>query len=254
MMDADYSQRFSEVRNVFLKRHNLTLEKFPKIFLLNEECLGFQFWLEDQVAELSSKHKNEWANLQKQVCNELYVRNLHYLFSALELATMGLCGPIYNILRTVYESILKMYYIWAYPEEVQKILDDMDNERHTKYGHGFLITSLYEEKTKNSMKKLFNFLSINSHSNYTSIGHTIRYSENQVKDCLGLTLLFSFFNITSIAENLSSSPSLLENKQVEKLATYLEKIRSNIVNEKNEMSCYFPNKPDLFNRLKIRPP
>ena len=140
MLGDPYYERYSEASRSFLNRRLLTIEYFHKELLIDEEVIGFQFWLSDEIAVLSQKHAKEWnADLQKQITHELFNRNLHYFYTALNQAESGFCDPCYNNLRTIYESILKMYYLWAYPSETESVQNDMESAKRPKYDHNFLI-------------------------------------------------------------------------------------------------------------------
>ena len=103
------------------------------------------------------------------------------------------------------------------------------------------------------MRVLFRGLSVKAHSNLGGIASTLNYSPKQVKDCLQSILLLSFYNITAQIENQSSKPSILEKSLINEVGSYLEKLRQLLVDEKGEMGTFFPDKPELWNRLSIKP-
>ncbi len=248
-----YSKKYSGVHDIFNNRRKLTIESLLKDLLIVEECIGFQFWLSDEIANLTKIHPTEWAHLQKQIAHELYNRNIHYLYSSLELALPGLCDPSYNNLRTVHESVLKMYYLWAFPEETESINESMEPGKKSKYGHEFMIQRLYANELQDSMRRQFGELSVKSHSNYTGTGSTLDYSKDQVKDCLWFIQVMSFYNVCAEIENQASNPSILELGLVNKAASFLEKIRSMLVDSKGNMATYFPDHPSIQKKLSIRP-
>lgn len=231
-----------------------TTKIFSRELSLVKDAIGFQFLLSDEIAKLSQLHPNEWASLQKQIANELYNRNLHYLYSSLELAEMGLCDPCYNNIRTIHESILKMYYIFVYPEDIENVHNDMEPNKRPKYGHNFLINHLYSDAMQKTMRKQFGELSVKAHSNYAGVGTTLRYSPEQVKDCLWFLQLMSFYNIIAEVENQALKPSIIEEELSVKISEYLEKMRSNLVDESGNMATYFPDKDGVKEKLRIRPP
>ena len=251
-MENEYSAKYAKVNSIFCNRKLLTIQSLLGDLLVVEEALGFQFWLSDEIGELTKRHENEWKNLQKQVGHQLYDRNLHYLYSALELAYAGLCDPCYNNLRTVHESVIKMYFIWAFPASIESIHDDMEPVKKSEYGHESMIHRLYLKDTQESMRQQFRELSAKSHSNYTGIGPTLRYSVEQIKDCLWFIKTLSLYNITAEIENQSSEPSIIELFLVEKVGEYLEKLRKVLTFGTGNMATYFPDEPSLVSRLKIR--
>lgn len=240
-MKETYTSRYLAAHETFSNRRLLTIQKFLDEIILDEECLGFQFWLSDEIAKLARLHSEEWKNLQKQVAHELYNRNLHYLYSAFELACAGLCDPCYNILRTIHESIIKMMYIWAYPEEVEKINLDMEPGKYPEHSHSAMIKRLYKEDMQKSMKSLFGELSAKSHSNYSGIRTTFEYSEKQVKDCLVSVRMFSFYNIAAEVWNQGSKPTIIEQFQKDRIAEYLERLRISLIDKDGNMASYFPD-------------
>jgi len=253
-LSESYYSRYSDVMRAFSNRKALTIEYFHKELLMDEETIGFQFWLSDEIATLSKKHSREWnPNLQKQTAHILYNRDLHYFYGALEQASSGLCDPCYNNLRTIYESILKMYYLWANPSDAENVNKDMENPKRPKYDHNYLIQHLYSKNMQDSMRKFFREISAKAHSSYTGIAATFEYSAKQVKDCLDSILMLSFYNITAEVENQSLEPSILEESQFTKIGNYLEKLRQVLVDEKGNMPSFFPDKPELWKKLGIKP-
>lgn len=253
-MEEIYNKKHSDVHQTFLNRRLLTIRNLSKDVLLDEECLGFQFWLSDQIAELSKRHREKWMVLQKQVAHELYLKNIHYIYSALELAYAGLCDPCYNLIRTIHESVLKMYYLFLYPGEADEVHNDMDPDKKSqKYTHNFLNQRLYSEQLQQSMRKQFGELSAKVHANYAGTSSTFTYSTEQIKDCLWFLHVMSFYNIVTEIENQALKPSIIEEELSGKISQYLEKLRKSLVDEKGNMASYFPDKPELASKLKIRP-
>lgn len=252
-MEDLYQTRYSEVHNTFNNRRSLTIELLLKDLLIVEECIGFQFWLSDQIANLAKAYPDKWANLQKQIAHELYNRNIHYLYSSLELSLPGLCDPSYNNLRTVHESVLKMYYLWAFPEEAENINESMEPGKKSKYGHEYMIQRLYAKDLQDSMRCQFREMSVKSHSNYTGTGSTLEYSKDQVKDCLWFIQLMSFYNVCAEIENQAAKPTILEPIQGDKVGEFLKKLRAILADSQGNMATYFPDHPLIQKKLSIRP-
>jgi hypothetical protein len=254
LLDEIYHKKHSDVHQTFLNRRLLTIQNLLNDLLLDEECIGFQFWLGDEIAELSKRHKEEWMVLQKQIAHELYLKNTHYIYSALELACAGLCDPCYNLIRTIHESVLKMYYLFLFPQEAEEVHNDMEpDNKSKKYNHNFLNQQLYSEQLQQSMRNQFRELSAKVHANYAGVGSTFTYSTEQIKDCLWFLRVMSFYNIVAEIENQALKPSIIEQDQLSKINQYLEKLRQSLVDEKGNMATYFPDKPELLSKLRIRP-
>jgi hypothetical protein len=244
-LDDVYNKKYSDL---------LTIQNLSNEVLLDEECLGFQFWLSDEISELSKRHTKEWMILQKQIAHELYLKNIHYIYSALELAYAGLCDPCYNLIRMIHESVLKMYYLFLYPAEADEIHKDMDpDKKPQKYTHNFLNQRLYSEQLQQSMRKQFRELSAKVHANYAGTSSTFTYSTEQIKDCLWFLRVMSFYNIVTEIENVALKPTIIEEELSENIGRYLEKLRQSLVDEKGNMASYFPDKPELISKLRIKP-
>jgi hypothetical protein len=147
-----------------------------------------------------------------------------------------------------------MYYLFLFPQEAQEIQNDMDpDNRSKKYTHNYLNTHLYSDVLQESMRNQFRELSAKIHPNYAGTGSTFTYSQEQVKDCLWFIRVISFYNIIAEIENQALKPSIVEQEQIDKINPYLEKLRQSLIDGKGNMATYFPDKPELATRLRIRP-
>lgn len=109
------NEYYNKVNDTFSKRKEKTINTHRELFQNTCYWLGFQYWLDNEIGNATERYPNKWKNLQKQVGHSFYVRNLHYLYGSIELSSIGLVDPCMNLLRTVYESILKMYYLALFP-------------------------------------------------------------------------------------------------------------------------------------------
>jgi len=161
---------------------------------------------------------------------------------------IGLVDPCLNLLRTVYESMLKMYYLALFPDEAEFVSNDLD-KKPPKYNHGFLVSKLYTEKTGNGCKRFFSILSNKSHSNFTGMGHTTTYSPDYIKQCMDNILVLSFYNILAEVENQSTQDSILDRELVLQIESQCKKL-SSLIADKNGMMPYFiPDKPEFAEKL-----
>jgi hypothetical protein len=239
---------FLRVQNSFFQRQLKSMDIHQRLF--HDTCywIGFQYWLDDQIANSTEKHPDRWKNLQKQTGHSYFVRNLHYLYGSLELSLIGLVDPCLNLLRTVYESILKMYYLALFPEEAESVSNDL-NKKHPKYNHGFLVSKLYTEETGNGCKRFFSILSNKAHSNYTGMGHTVTYSPNYIKQCMDNILVLSFYNILAELENQSTQHSILERELVLKIEPEYKKLSSLISDTNGMIPNFIPDKSEFTDKL-----
>ncbi|MBI5377646.1 MAG: hypothetical protein HZA82_03385 [Thaumarchaeota archaeon] len=239
---------YSRIHGTFSKRKQKTTEIYDELFQNTCYWIGFQHWLDSEIAEDTERHPKEWANLQKQIGHSLYTRNLHYLYAAVDLASMGLVDPCLNLLRTVYESMLKMYYLALFPDEADAIQNDMD-KRIQKYAHGLLVEKLYTKETGAGCKRFFKLLSEKSHSNYSGMGHTVTYSPKHVEDCLRNILTLSFYNILAELENQITKPSMLEPELFKKIEPKCRDLLSTISSKNNTIAKFIPDKPEFAEKL-----
>ena len=214
-----YYKEYLNTHQVYLNRKLKTIENLIDEIPIIEECMGFQVWLDDQIANIINSNEDKFReihvekpNIAKQLVIgfSLYRRNHQYLFSAYELAYAGLCEPSYNILRTVHESILALWYITTHPNESTNVLEYMrnNNREGIKYNHNHFVQSLYIGEMEKSMRQIFSDLSVKAHSNVFGMENTEQYSLEQIKDCFLSIRTQSFYNIISNIENLAQNSDL----------------------------------------------
>jgi hypothetical protein len=161
-----YYKEYSNTHQVYLNRELQTISNCINEIPIIEECIGFQIWLDNQIAEIINSNESKFTEINKKTPNiakqmavgfQLYRRNHQYLFSAFELSYSGLCEPAYSILRTVHESVLAQWYIATHPNDSADILEYMgDNNREgTKYNHNHFLQSLYIGEIADSMREQY---------------------------------------------------------------------------------------------------
>lgn len=251
-----FYKEYLDTHDVYCNRRLRTIKELINEFPIIEECIGFQFWLDDEIAKVINAEegklrilleKNPKAIKQLVVGFSLYRRNFQYLYSAFELACTGLCEPAYNILRTVHESILALWYVTTHQDESEDILEYMrnNNATKTKYNHNHFLQSLYSGDIKEGMKKVYSGLSVKAHSNIFGMDNTEQYNIKQIKDCFWSIRLQSFYNIVSNIENLVQEPTIKKIILTPDVISFIERLKNEIGGIDKQIGNYFPNKNDI---------
>ncbi|MGB6463676.1 MAG: hypothetical protein WBF38_05580 [Nitrosotalea sp.] len=261
-----YYKEYSNTHQVYLNRKLKTIENCIDEIPIIDECIGFQVWLDAQMAEIMTSKEEKFMeihiekpNIAKQIVIgfSLYRRNHQYLFSAYELAYAGLCEPCYNILRTVHESILASWYVTTHPDESEDILEYMSNNKKegvTKYGYNHFVQSLYTGDTEKSMRLQYSELSAKAHSNILGMKNTEQYSIEQVKDCFWFIKILSFYNIISTIENLAQNSDLRTIVIRDDVKLFIEKLKNASASSDKNIADYFPNKENWSKNFYLYQP
>jgi len=260
-----YYKEYSNTLQTYFNRKLKTIENFIEEIPIIDECVGFQVWLDEQIANLINSNEEKFReinvktpNIAKQLLMgfSLYRRNHQYLLSAYELAYAGLCEPTYNILRTVHESILALWYITTHPDESANVLEYMrDNTREgIKYNHNHFVQSLYIGELEKSMRDVFSGLSVKAHSNVFGMKNTEQYSIEQIHDCFLSIRIHSFYNIISNIENLAQNSDLREVVLAHDVISFVERLKNEIGGKNKKIADYFPNKGDLKEKFYLYRP
>lgn len=260
-----YYKEYSNTHQVYLNRKLKTIENFIEEIPIIEECIGFQFWLDEQIAEVINSNEERFREINQETPHiakqivigfSLYRRNHQYLISAYELAYAGLCEPCYNILRTVHESILGLWHITTHPNESKDVLDYMyDNKRKgTKYNHGYFLQSLYAGKIEESMRQQFSDLSEKAHSNIFGMKNTEQYDVEQIKDCFWFIKTLSFYNIISNIENLAQNSDLNKRVLGYDVVSFVERLKMELAGKGKTIPDYYPNKENWREKFYLYRP
>jgi len=260
-----YYKEYSNTHQVYLIRKLKTIENLIHEIPIIEECIGFQFWLDEQIAVIINSNEDrfrkihvESPNIAKQIVIgfSLYRRNHQYLYSAYELAYAGLCEPSYNILRTVHESILALWYIAIHPDESTDVLEYMYNNKRKgrQYSHGYFLQSLYIGEMEKSLKSQYSELSVKAHSNIFGMKNTEQYSVEQIKDCFWFIKTLSFYNMISNIENLAQNSDLNKVVLGYDVVSFVERLKNEIAGQSKTIPDYFPNKGNLREKFYLYRP
>lgn len=251
-----YFDTYSKKHETYQNKKLISIENAITEIEIIEDCIGFQYWLDDQIAQFMNSNEEKFIEIHKEnpkfskqivVGFSLYRRNFQYLYSAYELACTGLIVPCYNLLRTVHESILAIWYVGTHREESTEILEYMRNNKSTstKYNHNHFLQSLYSGDMEKSMKKVYSGLSLPAHSNIFGMDNTEQYDVEETRLALRSIILQSFYNIVSNIENLIQEPMLKKLILTPDVISFVEYLKQKNADENNTIGNYFPNKNNL---------
>jgi hypothetical protein len=241
-----HSQRLEATEKKYPKLNQLCLNSLDSMWKINQEC----------GRRVTARSRGTQIPAVEQCVSIYYQRNITYLRAAYLLASVSLTEPTANVLRTIYETILRGYFFIVRNDEAdlmcakieQKISnEDKDRLRKRKYWpFRFLIGELYTEKTKKSAKLLFeDFLSRSSHPSVRSAMVDFNYSGESVNDKLNLITMLSYGNIQMLAE-------CFFDYFTDELKLLIKNSLFNIADFYKEVPVFEPDKPLFFDKIRLR--
>lgn len=243
---SDFHQFHLDKNQVIIKNH---IEDISKI----EELLGFQFWLSKEIVNKIKLIKKEELTRIGLVQN-LYFRNILYLYAAFEIIQKGLPSPCFNNLRAVHESLLKLFYLFCFPDKTEDIVKD-ENEKTFRFNHNHLMQSLYSDTKQIEINRTYKILCSPSHSGLEGLIHNVDYSEIQTQKCLKFIQALSFYNI--LVESEIQSKELPFEDIDGTIRKFFQQMTEKLKNQDGKMEDYFPDKSNLiekFGFLRNKPP
>jgi len=290
MSDSPKPNYFSEYTKFWNRSLNIQMQIIKDQihhYEIIDEMLGFQYWLNETVATIYNEDeeysKNHIADL---FIHQLFSHNIESLTASLLTGERNLLHQTVSNLRTVYESIPKMYYISFFPDDIKYVIlsDHIEGSVNTKakeylkskgalmifkpneinepeklfkkvvhkYYFKWFVRQMYSEEQIDQMKKTYGRLSISSHSS------TIRRQliEENFKKNIGDTFefieLLSFFNIVAAVNGLKT---MIQDRKISgiEIMSFAEKMRTKLVKE-GKMGSLFPDKPGIVEKVLIHPP
>lgn len=210
--------RSAKLKETMDNRRSLTREQFKDLFRYVDEAIASQFILWEEIEkELVSSKKIPLSD-DRTLILLLFIRNNSYFLSCLQEVETAMVDPCYNILRTIYEDILMMYYALGYPSDARVVRDYyMDKlsatdqkivEKQRKwFKHKFLIENLYSPARQVEAKAFYKEICKRAHHEITGMMVNINYSNYSVEQCLLAILYLSFQNITALTETFHNDMS-----------------------------------------------
>ena len=254
---------------------------------LIEESLGFQYWLNSKISKVYNDDMNyALEHIGEAMIHVLFSSNILSLYAGFMTAKQGLLQQTIPNLRSVFESIPKMYYISFFPEEwdkiaikeeitgktkeeIQKYLEsdsrliirikntikidaEFIKEIKNKYYFKWFLKQIYSEMQIKKLNSTYGSFSKSSHGGITR-GKDDGYNKKNINDVLELIEFLSFFNIVSYLNGNGST--MAEGKfPISEVKSFTEKIRSKLVNNDGKMFSLFPDKPEIAKKIFLSPP
>jgi len=291
MSDSPMLNYFSEYTKFWNRTLNIQMQIIKDQihhYEIIDEMLGFQYWLNETVATIYNEDeeysKNHMADL---FIHQLFSHNLESLVASLLTGERNLLHQTVSNLRTVYESIPKMYYISFFPDEIKYVIlnDHVEGSENItkaeeylkskgalmifkpneiaeskklfkklehKYYFKWFVRRTYSDDQIEQMKKTYGLLSISSHSStirQQSVGENFKQN---IGDTFGFIELLSFFNIVAAVNGLKT---MIQEKKISgtEIMSFAEKMRTKLVKD-GKMGSLFPDKPDIVQKVLIHPP
>lgn len=286
MMSIDYHKEFCNLHNIYLNNELKSIQNHIFHYEIIEETLGFQSWLNTQVANVYNDDLEYATNhFSEASVHGLFTLNLLSLYTAFITLPRNLINQTIPNIRTVYESLPKMYYLSFYPEHCGKILlrehiegkqgrareilqsskvakicemfsieysEDLLQELNKKYNYSWFRKQIYSEEQIVQQRKTYGLFSASSHGSMIRVQQMREYSKEEIGDLFELIELLSFFNIN--CELNGHRQMIKENKfPVDEVINFSEKLRSRLARD-GKMHSLFPDKPEIAKKIILHPP
>lgn len=270
---------YSDVKQMITKNH---VSHYPVL----DEMLGFQYYLNKKFVEFYKTTDTDALNKFRSPLSIhlLFFYNTLSLQSALDDIECDRVHQAAVNIRTVYESIPKMYYISLFPEEnglilVQEHITGMPFEKavkeikgedcitylngrelkietkeeledfNKKYSHYGFIKALYAKKQRESIESLYDKFSNSTHPNITRNRTSVTYDAQNTDLFFELLKSLSYFNIEAYLEgNTELLIRLGLNQEIIDFINTKAKQLGSFIQE----VYFFPNKKSLDRKLITR--
>jgi len=286
--EPNFFKEYWKFHNAYENNHMKSIENHIQHYETIEELLGFQYWLNEKTAAIyNADSEYSETNFSEATSHSLFSLNLLSIYAAFMTAQKGLMNQTITNIRTVYESIPKMYYLSFFPEECGKIIlrehtegikdpearevlqsskvsdifsmynlsysEDLLQELRKKYNFAWFRDQIYSSEQIISMKKTYRLFSTSSHPSIVRISEVRKHSKEEVGDIFDLIEFLSFFNILAMFNGHRNMVSIGKFPTKETMK-FSEKIRQKLVDQDENMRSLFPDKPEIINKLMISPP
>lgn len=286
-LEPNYHKEYQTFRDRCEFIHMRTIEDHIQHYEIIEELIGFQNWLNNKVADIYNAD-TEYAkqNFSEASILGLFSLNLLSLYSAFMTIQQNLVHQTIANIRTVYESIPKMYYMSFFPDECGKVIlseyisgkkdedaikiltsssvseiyeiyniaysEELLNQLRDKYHFNWFLKKIYSTDQISRINSTYSLFNTSSHSTITRMGKLQPYSKENTGDIFELMEFLSFFNIASC---VNGQRKMIEIKKFPFIETarFVEKIRSKLVKD-GMMRSLFPDNPEVSKNLIISPP
>ena len=280
-----YFEEYCSAQNSILNNKQKIIKNHITHYEVLEDMLGFQYFLNRKFTEYYNSIQDK-TTLQKFLAPLSVHLLFSYNFQSLQTAFMTLeCDFIHQAattLRTVYESIPKMYYISLFPEEIGKITiyeyihnlkyeqalvelkekeyqsflnnqelifetnGEFQNFKRDYSPSGFR-KKLYTKERQKLLQKLYSKFSSSTHPNIRRNETSVDYDSKNTELFFEFLKSLSYFNIEAYLEG--NYQLLHEIKLEHETIDFLNNISSKFKTIYDDV-YFFPDKSDLGRKLK----
>lgn len=287
-LEPNFFKEYGKFHAAYENNHSKSIEHHIRHYETIEELLGFQYWLTEKTAVIfNADLEYSRINFSEATIHSLFSLNMLSIYAAFLTAQKGLVNQTISNIRTVFESIPKMYYISFFPDECGKIIlreyiegiknpearevlqsskvseiftmynltysEELLNELRGKYDFGWFRKQIYSPEQIEQIKKTYRLFSKSSHSSVIRITEVHGYSKEETGDLFDLIEFLSFFNILTML-NGHRNMVKIEKFPTNETIAFSEKIRAKLVDQNKNMASLFPDKPEIINKLMVSPP
>lgn len=195
-------ENYTELLNKFLKRKENTRHDFSEYVKLAEagiillrSCLRVIY----DKRQDEAKKKGETLSGPKILIPFLLEKANYYLIASYELSCLGLYNPASSLLRTIYETITKIYFLHLagedaeimYKHDLKLKLTECEKAILTKnqfFKQKVIIGKLYSQELQKSLQSFYNAISTSTHPSIMAAHNDIDYNETLTEDRLGFII------------------------------------------------------------------
>lgn len=286
-MNLNYKKEYSKFHDICSNAEMKNIENHLHHYEIIEDMIGVQYWLYDKITTFYNSDMDYSRNhVADAMIHGLFYHNLLSLYASFLTTPQNLLHQSVVNLRTIYESIPKMYYISFYPNEIKYMIlkdhmngrDDtkamkylksensklifeqaeLNNPEHlinqveNKYFFKWFNRAIYSEEQINTAKSTYGLLSISSHGSLVRRQQGEEDSKDNTGDLFEFIELLSFFNI--LAE--MNGHELMMKKdwsQYHEILDFMEEMRTKLI-KNGQMGSLFPDHPNVAKKVWIHPP
>lgn len=285
---TNYFKEYTSAENQILSNRLMVIKNHISHYPVLDEELGFQYYLNKKFTEYFESLQDK--TVLKKHFPQLSVYILFfYNVQSLQTALYSLeCNMIHQAavnVRTVYESIPKMFYLALFPNQVGKIavyelihslkyeeaVKELTNEECVTYLDGeelvFNDKSVFEEFKKefsisafrkklytierqHLIKQLYGRFSLSTHPNITRNTTAVTYTKENTESFFEFLKSLSYFNVASFLEG---SFEILRDIGLEmEIFNFLNELAPKLKTMYDSVN-FFPDKDDVKGKLKVHP-
>jgi len=185
------------------------------------------------------------------------IRILHYFMAHYWLIKKGVIYSSYMPLRSIYESILRIYFIL-----INKNLNNLiikielgEINDHCTFKTSNIEKKIYDSLTQKKVRQFYQSLCIFTHPNIDSAESSFVYKEEPFFDSYMVGLLLAYSNLIMIFElynsKIKTKYRLKVLNSLNKFSYYFDEKFPNFIPSKNNVSIKIKTPEDFYNFLKI---